>query len=1080
MKKAIIYWNRSLMARLVGTFLFLLFLTISLVGYLAYKQATSSLTQSVFDRLHAVATLKEGTFNRWVDLQRTHIELIAWQPVVRQQGVSLLNSSITSPNRQAAYGLLSVYIKKILGSFTDIDELFILDLNGNIVFSTQPEHEGESLAYAPFFLVGKSKTYMEPVYTSSSTFQPAITIATPLLDQNQQRVGVLAAHINLASVDQIILQRTGLGASGETYLVSGAHDFVSSALLKNPTYTKGGDLHSIGIDAALNGEDGANLYNNYQGVPVIGVYMAKNEEGVALIAELSQKEAFAPAQRLAWTILEFGLLASAILAVIVYLLARRIARPILAIAATAANVAVGDLTQTAPVITDDEVGVLARAFNDMILQLRLLYEDLERKVAARTADLAQVNALLQEEIVERKNAEESLRGSEALLRNQNVYLAALHDTSLGVIGRLDLQDLLETLVIRAGQLMDTSHGFIYIAEPGETEIECKVGVGMFSQLVGFRVPAGEGLGGMVWQTGEAVAVDNYDRWPDRAKNLEKDLIRSIIGVPLKSGQQVIGVLGLAYSCQDACTRTFGNGEIELLGRFAQLASIALDNARLYTGVKEARSAAELANESKSIFLANVSHELRTPLTSILGFARIVQKRLGERVFPLISKDDPKVERAVSQVEENLKIILSEGERLTTLINDLLDLEKIKAGKMVWHMQPLDLTDILNSATAATYSLFEAKGLSWVQEVPQGLPPVHGDRDRLVQVVINLISNAIKFTNEGTITFQARLVDRQIIVSVIDEGIGIAKEDQALVFEKFKQVDSTQTGKPKGTGLGLSICKEIIEYHGGRIWVDSELGKGSTFSFSLPVIMETEQVEAGMLAQDSGAVKPLDLPVLLSQLKPKIASVPFEKSNRQKSILVVDDDANIRKLLRQELEAEYYTVYEAENGRDALAQVKRIQPDLLILDVLMPEMNGLDAAAILKSDPETMNMPIVIISILQDHEHGYHLGIDRYLVKPIDIPALLGEVQALLAKGSSRKKVLVVDEDIATVQMLSEALLTLNYQVTAAYNGLDGLEKARLIHPDMIIINSLLSEKHDITRVVRFERGLENIIFLLFR
>jgi signal transduction histidine kinase len=187
------------------------------------------------------------------------------------------------------------------------------------------------------------------------------------------------------------------------------------------------------------------------------------------------------------------------------------------------------------------------------------------------------------------------------------------------------------------------------------------------------------------------------------------------------------------------------------------------------------------------------------------------------------------------VEENLGIILAEGQRLTTLINNVLDLEKIEAGKMDWHLEPLAIAEVINQATAATASLFDQKGLSLIEELSDNLPQVSGDRDKLVQVVINLISNAVKFTDRGRVKVRAQAVEGEIQISVRDQGIGIAVADQPLVFEKFKQVGDTLTDKPKGTGLGLPICKEIIERHGGRIWVTSELGRGSTFVFTLPII-----------------------------------------------------------------------------------------------------------------------------------------------------------------------------------------------------------------------------------------------------
>jgi signal transduction histidine kinase len=257
--------------------------------------------------------------------------------------------------------------------------------------------------------------------------------------------------------------------------------------------------------------------------------------------------------------------------------------------------------------------------------------------------------------------------------------------------------------------------------------------------------------------------------------------------------------------------------------------------------QEAKAVAEQANQAKSAFLSTVSHELRTPLTSVLGFAKISQQRLEKKLFPVIPTDDPKIQREIRQVKENLEIIVSEGERLTTLINNVLDLAKIEAGKVEWNMEPLTISTVIERATAATTALFERKGLALVKEVPADLPQVVGDQDKLIQVVINLISNAVKFTEQGSVTCRAEVVPPviastggEIVVSIIDTGLGIAPVDQAKVFEKFKQVGDTLTDRPQGTGLGLSICKEIVEHHGGRIWVESELGQGSTFSFTLPV------------------------------------------------------------------------------------------------------------------------------------------------------------------------------------------------------------------------------------------------------
>ncbi len=828
------------MARLVSYFLLLALPTVALVGYMAYFQATDTLKQSVFERLNAVATLKEDGLNRWVEDQRRDVVFIAWLPEVQAQTGELLSHQASEPEYQAAYALLSEYLRFIVTGMSDSEELLILDLNGDIVLSTDKAHEGQSRAEELYFSQGKSSTYVQNVYPSPLTGRPTITIATPLFDRDKRRVGVLASHLNLARIDRIIFERTGLGESGETYLVDPSNVFVSESRLDGQQFPEGSSVHSKGIEAALQGIDGSGLYLNYRGTPVVGVYRWIGDQQVALLAEMSQIEAFAPARRLAWTIFLIGLISIGLLAIGIYLLARQIARPILTITDTAIQVAAGDLSPVAPVLTEDEVGVLARAFNQMTRELRVLYEGLEKKVAERTAELTQANTRLQQEIAERARAEETLR-------RQNEYLAALHATTLGLISRLDLKDLLETLVMRAGQLLGTPHGFIYLAAPGGAELERKVGVGVFSEDRAPRLKPGEGLSGKVWQTGRPLVVNDYGTWAGRSPS-GTHLVHAMAGVPLHSGSKVVGVLALASDRESE--RVFGDDEVELLSRFAQLASIALDNARLYAAAQEAKEAADAANEAKSAFLASVSHELRTPLTSILGFAKIIEKRLVERVFPTVQAEDRKTRRAIEQVTTNLDIIIAEGERLTAMINDVLDLAKIEAGKVEWHMQPIKVAEVIERATAATAALFEQKGLELIKDVTEDLPEVSGDQDRLIQVIINLISNAVKFTAKGSVTCRARRVDSHILVSVRDTGLGIAQADQLQVFEKFKQVGDTLINKPQGTGLGLPICKEIVEYHGGHIWVESELGKGSTFTFTLPI--RAAEVAASV------EIKPVDL------------------------------------------------------------------------------------------------------------------------------------------------------------------------------------------------------------------------------
>jgi DNA-binding response OmpR family regulator len=344
----------------------------------------------------------------------------------------------------------------------------------------------------------------------------------------------------------------------------------------------------------------------------------------------------------------------------------------------------------------------------------------------------------------------------------------------------------------------------------------------------------------------------------------------------------------------------------------------------------------------------------------------------------------------------------------------------------------------------------------------------------MQVVVNLLSNAVKFTEHGAVRCTARRAEGAVVVSVIDTGIGIAPEEQGKIFEQFVQVGDTLTGKPTGTGLGLPISQEIVEHHGGRIWVESAPGQGSVFSFTLPI--------GGVAVSETtvnSAPPRVELAKLMEQLRQEIAAFTPTSRDGRKSILIVDDERSMCELLRQELEGAGYDVRIAHDGTQALAAIRAQRPHLVILDVMMPGLSGFDVAAVLRSDLQTQDIPIVILSVIQDQERGLRLGVDHYLTKPVDTAVLLQEVGALLKRGQLRKKVLVVDEDSQTVQTLSSALRARGYTVTSALDGPDGLIKAAAERPDLVMVRSSVCERHDLVKTLRVDQGMEAISFLLF-
>ncbi len=384
---------------------------------------------------------------------------------------------------------------------------------------------------------------------------------------------------------------------------------------------------------------------------------------------------------------------------------------------------------------------------------------------------------------------------------------------------------------------------------------------------------------------------------------------------------------------------------------------------------------------KTDFISTVSHELRTPLTSILGFAKIIQKKLENVLLPNLKDTDPKIAKASAQVSDNINIIVSEGERLTELINDVLDISKMEAGKVEWRMQRTDIGEILDQAMASTKSLFEHKGLERRLEIKADLPEVRIDRARFMQVMVNLLSNAVKFTSAGRILVSAYHVGGAIEVCVEDTGSGIPEKDRDKIFERFKQAGDTLTEKPKGTGLGLPICKHIVETHGGKIWVESILGQGSRFCFSIPAEQPASRAAAPAARRPDKAVPP----ILRSKQQTR-------KNNTLPKILVVDDDPHIRSYLTQLLSEEGFETLAADDGIKALSVASSELPDLITMDLMMPGVDGGTVITRLRQDARTRRIPILVITALHLH---HTFGADASLVKPVNEDELIETIHGLL-------------------------------------------------------------------------------------
>jgi signal transduction histidine kinase/ActR/RegA family two-component response regulator len=531
-------------------------------------------------------------------------------------------------------------------------------------------------------------------------------------------------------------------------------------------------------------------------------------------------------------------------------------------------------------------------------------------------------------------------------------MATVNRIGLSINSDLDMKGVLRALYEQISRMLeiDSFYVALYDAATGVIEFPLLVGLEGAVELAPRSIDEVPGITGYVIESREALHLSDLRSLPEDAPfdivDVDDDPTRSYIGVPLLSRDQVIGVL----SVQSSRPNAYSEEDLRLLETVATQASTAIENARAYERLAETAEELREVDRFKTQFLANMSHELRTPLNSIIGFSRVMLKGIDGPLTELQAAD--------------LQSIHNSGQHLLSLINSILDMSKIEAGKMELAIEELALPAVLDAVVDTTKALIKDRPVELRTIVPRDLPTVWADAQRVRQVLLNLVSNAAKFTEEGHITLTAEVGPELVTVSVADTGMGIEPEAQSRLFIPFQQVDGSTTRRAGGTGLGLAISRSFVEMHGGQIWVESEPGKGSTFSFTLPifqVLPESREYSAEL------------------QLRPG-----------EKVVLAIDDDAGVITLLKRYLENDGYQVVGEVDPLHAEEVAERLASRLsaITLDVVMPHSDGWQVLRALKENPRTREVPVILCSIVESLERGLDQGAAACLRKPVTRDELL--------------------------------------------------------------------------------------------
>ncbi|MBI1823683.1 MAG: diguanylate cyclase [Nitrospirae bacterium] len=785
---------------------------------------------------------------------------------------------------------------------------------------------------------GVGKVYIGDLAFIEKSQSWVINIAVPVIDEEKGKtIGILVVFHDIRTLIQPYIHDIRFGETGHAMLIDSLGRVLTCPVMPTGSYLKDSGLLTSVISSTPGWiraiDDGHGGHDSIVGFSeaIAASEITLNSTGKTWHSFIRQdpRELYAPINSLLMSVSMSGLVLVGFVVVMGVMLSKKLAKPVQILHEGAEEIGKGNLDVKLDIRTNDEIEQLADEFNRMAEKLKESYSTLEKKVDSRTRQLT-----------------------------------ALNITATTINRSLDLQEILENSLDKIIELMQFQAGAIRLLDSTKTRLHLKVTRGLppdfSSQYQDIAVK--ELIAGQVAASGQPLIIEDARKHPLHESPIFKLGYVSMVAIPLKSKDRVVGTL----TGTGRTPRIFTESEIELMTSIGNQLGIAIENATLYSQTLEMVEQLKEADRFKSEFFSNVSHELRAPLTSIIGYSELL---LDEMTQQLNSKQ-----------EEYITNIQSSGSHLLDIINNLLDLSKIRAGKMELHFGEFSMRSVIHNCIKAVTPLVTKKGQVLESRMGNGNFVISADEVKVKQILLNLLSNAIKFTYQGgLIAIEVRackLEDQDAIeVSVIDSGVGIKDTDLIKIFEEFRQADTSYTRQFPGTGLGLPIVKRFVEMHHGQVKLESQIGKGSRFSFILPTRMESEKEVTAKSGKDDERIETSGL-------------TDSGQVNSGMTVLIVEKDLHFTHFLQSCFTGLGYRTIHVDSVIQAIEKSREVKPGLITLDVLLPDRDGWEVLSSLKGIPETSKIPVIIISNTGNREMALSMGAIDYLAKPLRIETLL--------------------------------------------------------------------------------------------